>query len=326
MLDRLTCAAVARRGGADLPRGRAQPQRARRASTAATYGVGRLVERAVRVPRALRLPARRAPDGPTAMLPARGERFHVALTCIEPKTRAQRPARLARDLAHRSSRSSIAPRDGATSMLGNDVIDLGDPETLAGRLPRALRRARLRSGRARRARARARCRAPALDRCGRRRRAAYKVAAKVDRRDGVLAAALRGAPLTERRPRPTSPTAPRSYTVALEVERALRARDRWRDVGPGAPARWSRASSGSPPAARPAPGPRCARFAIAHGSPAHLGIAAVGAQRRARRAHPTPRAAPATRVGADLSLSHHGRFVAFACVLPATSDELRGAL
>jgi hypothetical protein len=29
-------------------------------------------------------------------------------------------------------------------------------------------------------------------------------------------------------------------------------------------------------------------------------------------------------VGADLSLSHHGRFVAFACVLPVESAELRG--
>ena len=56
----------------------------------------------------------------------------------------------------------------------------------------------------------------------------------------------------------------------------------------------------------------------------HLGIAVaeLSVARDGRIPHLQHRGVALT---ADLSLSHHGRYVAFACALPVASDEVRGA-
>jgi phosphopantetheinyl transferase (holo-ACP synthase) len=71
------------------------------------------------------------------------------------------------------------------------------------------------------------------------------------------------------------------------------------------------------------PGAAVRRLAIGRLAP-HLGVAAsgLGVVRDGRIPHLEH---AGDQVAADLSLSHHGRFIAFACVLPVRSAELRGA-
>ena len=64
--------------------------------------------------------------------PIRGERFHMELACIQPKTDFRGPRAVGTSPC-RSLPSSLAWRS-ATSMLGNDVVDLHDPDSDAATL------------------------------------------------------------------------------------------------------------------------------------------------------------------------------------------------
>ena len=158
----------------------------------AAYGVGRIVQGAARLPRALRLSARRAARRPGPTCPARGERFHVRPLVLEP-TRRRRGLRGSRDSRSRSSRTLASNSRRRGSMLGNDVVDLERPRDAAGRAPSALRRARLRRRpSARRIAASPTAGAAALDPVGREGERLQGGAQARLPDDRLLAAALRG--------------------------------------------------------------------------------------------------------------------------------------
>ena len=87
-------------------------------------------EVAARLPGAVRLPARRRADELQRRAGAR-RTLPRALRVARAQDGARRDARLARDLRGRSWRAS-QPSKRTGSMLGNDIIDLGDPETRPG--------------------------------------------------------------------------------------------------------------------------------------------------------------------------------------------------
>ena len=288
-----------RRGRPGLPGGRAQPQRPRRADAAA-YGVGRLVK-AVPGCRVLCVYLRGARPGDlVATCRARGERFHVALAALEPKSDAGGPARLARRSRARSS--AAWPSWRSMSMLGNDVVDLADPEAARAGPPPALRRARLRARGARAARGARRTargcagssgppRRPPTRRRGSSIRACASIPASSSRasggvvRHGALRFPFRVCEAGGARPRRRGARAARAGSRPLrrraasrceaEAGRAARARSRC------AP---RRACSGAPPRSSRSSARAAARGCCAGGGPS----------------------------GLALSLSHHGRFVAFA--------------
>lgn len=204
-------------------------------------------------------------------------------------------------------------------MVGNDVIDLGDPETWLGGC-----HARFDA----RVFAAVELEALAVSALPVRLRwilwaakeAAYKVAKKED--GGTVFSPSRFVVRLTKDYHADVAFGARSYTVALEVgERYVHAIAADVVQAPGTVvAGVERIALGG----ATCPGTAVRAFAIARLA-SHLGIAT--SELSVARDGRIPRLERGgDAVGADLSLSHHGRFVAFACVLPVASDELRGAL
>ena len=272
-------------------------------------------EGAARLPRAVRLPARRRADD-LQDAPARGERFRVLFASLEPKTEHGGHARLARDHASRSWRASRrSKRTG--SMLGNDVVDLGDPETRPGaRHPRFDARVFTREERAALAGA-ARSGAAALEPVG---GEGSRLQVPEEARAGDAASRrVRFAVRLETRARPERATAAggacawRSWQEgdALHAVATDGARPRARRAARGVGA----AGRGR---ARAAP-PQAVRALARDAAAAHLGCAPGELELRARGPRAAPAPARRCRVDLDLSLSHHGRFLAAALETDAGS-------
>ena len=96
---------------------------------AATYGVGRVVK-ALPGCRVLCVYLRGEGQTTYTDAPARGERFRVRFASLEPKTEHGGCAARSRSRSRSWPASRRSRRTG--SMLGNDIVDLGDPETRPG--------------------------------------------------------------------------------------------------------------------------------------------------------------------------------------------------
>ena len=204
-------------------------------------------------------------------------------------------------------------------MVGNDVIDLGDPETRAGRLPRALRRARVRRRRARPARRERALRVRLRWILWAAKEAAYKVAKKRDAAHLLLAARASWCDRRATR-RATVQHGGERYGVVLEVGRshvhAVATADGERgERDDRVVARVERLARGS----AVCPGSAARALAIATVAPL-LGVAANDLAVESAGRVPRLAGAPGG-FAVDLSLSHHGRFVAFACTLPAARAQ-----
>ena len=297
MLERLAYLLARGEVGLIFPEG-GRSRSGRVDADAAAYGVGRLVK-AVPGCRVLCVYLRGARQESWSDLPARGERFRVALAALEPKTDA---AGLRGSLDDRAPDRRAPDRaGGGSSMIGNDVVDLADPEAREPGPPPALRRARLRARGARAAPARGAIARGCAGRSGPRRRpptrwrgssirACASTPASSSWRDGVVRhGALRlrrfrvreagGALHAVAVPAPGAPGAVRSGVAQVRSE----AEAGERRTPPRA------ARRGAPAAERP---PRSSRSSASGRCPRLL-----------RRGGPS---------GLALSLSHHGRFVAFA--------------
>ncbi len=150
-LERFGYVLAQRRRGADLPGGRPQPQRARRRRGRDLRRRARR-EVAARLPRAVRLPARRRAGGLQRRAGARRALPRAASrrSSRRPSTRACAARSRSRGRSSRASRRS--KRMVRCSAMTSSTCC--DPETARGRAAPALRRARLHAGRARGARAR----------------------------------------------------------------------------------------------------------------------------------------------------------------------------
>ncbi len=287
--------------------------RSGRVDTEATAdGVGRLIKE-VEGCRVLCVYLRGDAQRTWSNLPARGDTFTIATRLVEPRTDL-RGLRASRDLATQVVRQLVG--DGARVLrgpglvsVGNDVVDLDDPETrLDGLHPRWDER--VFGAAERKALEASRVAAPAalgaLGRQGERLQGPEEARAA----DGLLADGVRGRAL------PPPRNGRRGRGASRPPGRGVRAR--------GPPRRRERSRGGDERGRDRRPGPvegRAQPRAIPSVAARRLAATAIGSALGLDPAgvrivgRPPVATFRDRRIDVGVSLSHHGRFVAFACTL-----------